>query len=172
MHPSLKEQIGLKRLTKVYQWLKPGLDESDVFEMHRKNVFNLAQKPEEWMNSLPPAIRISKSSSDTPTNVFHDLAKQSKKFLESLPSMPMIPGLKVGSQEEVTASPFQEMYGRLPAIMELMESMVENDNRLTMYESEIEIILRLGMSFQEWRQLAPSSPAQGNGMNLIYLTVL
>lgn len=35
LHPSLKEQVGLKRLTKVYRWLEPGLDESDVFEMQR-----------------------------------------------------------------------------------------------------------------------------------------
>ena len=63
LHPSLKEQVGLKRLTKVYQWLKPGLDESDVFEMQRENLFNLARKPEKWINSLPQAIRISKGSS-------------------------------------------------------------------------------------------------------------
>jgi len=53
LHPSLKKQIGLRHLTKIYQWLKPGLDESDVFEMQRDNLFNLARKPEEWINSLP-----------------------------------------------------------------------------------------------------------------------
>ena len=56
LHPSLKEQVGLKRLTKVYQWLEPGLDESDVFEMQRENLFKLAQNPDEWTNSLPQAI--------------------------------------------------------------------------------------------------------------------
>ena len=55
--------------------------------------------------------------------------------------------------------------------MGLMESMVENDNRLAMYELEVEMIHRLGMSFQEWRQLTPSSAAQGNGTDLIYITV-
>jgi hypothetical protein len=169
LHPSLKEQVGLKRLTKVYQWLKPGLDESDVFEMQRENLFNLAQKPEEWNNSLPQAIRIPKGA--TQTNVFNGLAKQSKKFIGALPSMSKISGSKTGSQEAVTQSPEIEIYGHLPAMMGLMESMVEDDNRLAMYESEVEMMHRLGMSFQEWRQLAPPSTAQGNGTDLIYITV-
>ena len=49
--------------------------------------------------------------------------------------------------------------------------MVEDDNRLAMYESEVGTIHRLGMDFQEWQQLAPSSTAQGNGTDLIYITV-
>jgi hypothetical protein len=171
LHPSLKEKVGLKRLTKVYQWLKPGLDESDVFEMHRENLFNLAQKPEVWINSLPQGIRISKGGSATQTNVFNGLAKQSKKLIGVLPSMSKISGAKTGSQEAVTQSPEKEIFGRLPAAMELMETMVEDDNRLAMYESEVEMIHRLGMSFQEWQQLVPPSTAQGNGTNLICITV-
>jgi len=171
LHPSLKGQVGLKRLTQVYQWLKPGLDESDVFEMQRENLFNLAQKPEEWISSLPQAIRISKGGSATHANVFNGLAKQSKKLIEALPSMSKISGTKSGSQEAVMQSPEMEIFGRLPAAMGLIESMVEDDNRLTMYESEVERIYRLGMSFQEWQQLAPSSAAQENGSNLIYITV-
>ncbi len=171
LHPSLKDQVGLKRITKVYQWLKPGLDESDVFEMHRENLFNLAQKPEEWINSLPQVIRISKGGSATQANVFDGLAKQSKKFIGALPTMSKISGAKTGSQDAVTQSPEMEIYGRLPATMDLIESMVEDDNRLAMYETEVEMIHRLGMSFQEWQQLAPSSTAQGNGSNLIYITV-
>jgi hypothetical protein len=168
LHPSLKEQVGLKRLTKVYQWLEPGLDESDVFEMQRENLFKLAQNPEEWTNSLPQAIRISKGGTATPTNVFNGLAKQSKKFIGALPSMSK---MKAGSPEAITPSPKTEAYGRLPAMLELMETMVEDDNRLAMYESEVETIHRLGMGFQEWRQLAPSSTPQGNGTDLIYITV-
>ena len=168
LHPSLKEQVGLKRLTKVYQWLEPGLDESDVFEMQRENLFKLAQNPEEWTNSLPQAIRIPKGGTATPTNVFNGLAKQSKKFIGALPSRSK---MKAGSPEAVTPSPETEAYGRLPAMMELIETMVEDDNRLAMYESEVGTIHRLGMGFQEWRQLAPSSTAQGNGTDLIYITV-
>jgi hypothetical protein len=168
LHPGLKAEVGLQRLTKVYQWLEPGLDESDVFEMQRENLFKLAQNPEEWTNSLPQAIRIPKVGTTMSTNVFNDLARQSKKFIGALPSMSK---MKAGSPETVTPSPETEAYGRLPTIMELMEMMIENDNRLAMYESEVEIIHRLGMGFQEWRQLAPSSPAQGDETDLIYITV-
>jgi hypothetical protein len=168
LHPSLKDQVGLKRLTKIFQWLEPGLDESDVFEMQRENMFKLAQSPKEWTNSLPQAIRIPKGGTATPTNVFNNLAKQSIKLLGDLPSKSK---MKVGSLEAVMPSPETDAFGRLPAMVELMETMIENDNRLVMYESEVETIRRLGMSFQEWRQLAPPSTAQGNGSELIYITV-
>jgi len=168
LHPSLKEQVGLKRLAKVYQWIQPGLHESDVFELQRENLFKLAQNPSEWTNSLPQAIRIPKSGSTALTNVFNDLAKQSKKLIGTLPSKSKT---HAGSSETVTPSPETDFYGRLPATMELIETMMENDNRLAMYESEIEAIHRLGMSFQEWRQLAPSSTAQGNEADLIYITL-
>jgi hypothetical protein len=171
LHPSLKEQVGLKRLTKVYQWLEPGLDESDVFDMQRENLFNLAQKPEGWINSLPPAIRISKHGAATQTNLFNGLAKQSKKIIDALPSRSKISGAKSGPQEAGTQSPEIEIYGRLPVTMEVMESMIEDVNRLAMYEAEVEVIHRLGMSFQEWQHLAPSSPAQGNESNLMYIAV-
>ena len=169
LHPSLNEQIGLKRLTKIYQWLDPGLDECDVFEIQRENLFNLAQKPDEWINSLPQAICIPKGS--TQTNMFTGLAKQSKKFIGSLPSMSKIAGSKIGSQEEISKSPESEIYGHLPAIMGLMESMIEDNNRLAMYKSEVEMIHKLGMSFHDWQQLMPSSAAQENGANLICITV-
>jgi len=169
LHPSLKEQVGLKHLTKVYQWLEPGLDESDVFEMQRENFFNLAQKPEEWINSLPQAICIPKGA--THSKAFNKLAQYSKKFVRALPGKSTRSGLKTGSQEAERQSPESEIYGHLPAVMGVMESMVEDDNRLAMYESELEIIHRLGMSFQEWRQLAPPSTAQENGSDLIYITV-
>lgn len=168
LHPSLKEQVGLKHLTKVYQWMEPELDEGDVFEKQRENLFRLAQTPKAWTNSLPQAICIPKGATLAPTNVFDGLSKQSKKFLGALPSMSK---LKTGSSETATLSPEAAAYGRLPAAMALMETMIEDDNRLTMYESEIEMIHRLGMSFQEWQKLAPSIPAQGNESDLIYITV-
>jgi hypothetical protein len=169
LHPCLQDQVGLKRLTKVYQWLQPDLDESDVFEMHRGNLFNLAQKPDEWINSLPQAIRVSKGGSPAQTNVFIGFAKQSRKIIGALPSR--ITGPKTGSQEAATQSSEVELFGSLPATMELMESMVEENNRLAMYESEVEMIHRSGLSFREWQHLAPPSTDQGNGTSLICITV-
>jgi len=169
LHPTLKEQVGLKQLTKVFQWLEPGVDESDIFEMQRENLFNLAQKPDEWINSLPQAISIPKSA--THSKAFDNFAKYSKKLVRALPGMSSISGLKAESKEAERQSPESEIFGHLPTVMGVMESMVEDDNRLTMYDSELEIINRLGMSFHEWQQLAPPSTTQGNGSELIYITV-
>lgn len=169
LHPSLKEQVGLKRLTRIYQWLEPGLDETAVFEMQRDNLFKFAQNPGEWFNSLPQAIHISKPGAGASTNILNDFAKQSKKLIDSIPSS--ISKIKSGSSEAVPPSPEAEAYGRLPATMELIETMIENENRFAMYEAEVDMIHQLGMSFQEWRQLAPASTAQGNGSDLIYITV-
>lgn len=170
LHPSVKERVGLKHLTKVYQWLKPGVDENDIFDMQRENLFNLAQKPEEWIVSLPQAIRIPKVASQT--NVLNLFAKQSKKFIGAIPGkISEFSGLKTGSQEALTQSIEMEIYSHLPAMMVLMGSMVENYNRMAMYESEVSTIHQLGMSFQEWQQLTPKDTAQGNGTDLIYVTV-
>ena len=169
LHPSLKEQVGLKHLTKVYQWLEPGLDESDVFEMQRENIFNLAQKPEEWINSLPQAVCISKG--DTHSKAFKALAKHSRKFVEGIPVVSQISGLTPGSQEAEKKAAELEIYAHLPTTMGVMESLVEDYDRLAMYESEVETIHQLGMSFQDWQQLAPSSTDQGNGSDLMYITM-
>ncbi len=168
LHPSLKEQVGLKRLTRVYQWLEPDVDEGDIFEQQRDNIFRLAQNSEAWMDSLPQAVRATKDKSSAPTNVFDGLAKQSKKLIDALPSMSKS---KRGSSVTPSLSSEAEGYSLLPAAMQLMETMIEDNNRLATYETEIEIIHQLGMSFREWQQLAPSVPAQGNGSDLIYITV-
>jgi hypothetical protein len=169
LHPSLREQVGLRQLTEVFQWLNPGVTESDVFDMQRENIFNLAQKPKEWIDSLPQAIHVPKPSAQT--NVFNDFAKQSKKFIGAIPAMSKISGSKTGTQEAVTQSPEIEIYSRLPAMIMLMGSMAEDYNRLAMYEYEVETIHQLGMSFQEWQQLAPPSTESANDSGLMYITV-
>jgi hypothetical protein len=169
LHPSLREQVGLKQLTEVYQWLNPGVTESDVFDMQRENIFNLAQKPKEWIDSLPQAIHVPKPSAQT--NVFNDFAKQSKKFIGALPAMSKISSSKTGTQEVATQSPEIEIYGRLPVMIMLMGSMAEDYNRLAMYEYEVETIHSLGMSFQEWQQLAPPATDPVNDSGLMYITV-
>ena len=168
LHPSLKDEVGLKRLTQVYQWVDPGLTESDVFEMQRENLFKLAQDPSEWTNSLPQAIRIPKSDNSHLIDVFDDIAKKSKRFMKTLPSRSK---KEAGSPEPITLSSELEAYGRLPATMDLIETLVENDNRLTMYEAEVDVINRSGMSFQEWQQLTPLPSPQENGGDLMYITI-
>lgn len=168
LHPSLKEYVDLKRLTKVYQWLEPGVDESDVFEMQRENLFELSQNPEVWINSLPQAILVPKGETSALSNVINGLAQQSKRLMGTLP-------LKSKTNADASGAIMQsfeiEAYSRLPMIMELIGTIIENDNRLLMYEAEIETIHQLGISFQEWKQLAPSSGVQENEASLMYVAV-
>ena len=56
LHPQFKGQIDLRRLTRIYQWADPTLDENAVFEMQRENLAKLMEDPNQWITSLPPAI--------------------------------------------------------------------------------------------------------------------
>ena len=56
LQPQFKGQIDLRRLTRIYQWTDPTLDENAVFEMQRENVIKLVQDPNKWVESLPAAI--------------------------------------------------------------------------------------------------------------------
>ncbi len=154
LHPALKGQIDLRRLTQVYRWLDPSWDENSVFEAQRENLFRLAEKPQEWINLLPPAFHISKRS---------HLAK----LKDALPSLPKAFPIrkKVPEAEDDTVT----IYDRLPEIFEVIEEVVESETRFQMYSVEIEAVSRLGMSFDEWVQLAPSSGAQSGSAKLMYI---
>jgi tetratricopeptide (TPR) repeat protein len=56
LQPQFKEQIDLRRVTRIYQWIDPALDENAVFEMQRENLIKIAQDPSKWVDSLPAAI--------------------------------------------------------------------------------------------------------------------
>jgi hypothetical protein len=163
----LRDQVGLKRLTEVYKWLNPGLDESEVFEMQRENIFKLAQTSDDRMSWLPQAIRIPKAGAAISTKVFNSLAKQSKKIFSALPTKSKLNDIPKTRE----LSPEAEAYNRLPAAMEVIESMVESYNRLDAYESEVGFIQQLGMSFNEWQQLSPPSESQVEEAEYFYLTV-
>ncbi|TAE60882.1 MAG: hypothetical protein EAZ87_04135 [Nostocales cyanobacterium] len=56
LHPELKEDIDLTRLTHIFRWLNPEIDENNVYQQQRKNLFKIAYKPDEWKDSLPKAV--------------------------------------------------------------------------------------------------------------------
>lgn len=56
LQPHLKDKIDLRRLTRIYQWIDPSLDENAVFQMQRENLFKIAREPNKWVESLPAAI--------------------------------------------------------------------------------------------------------------------
>lgn len=169
LHPSLNEQVDLKRLTKVYQWLTPGIDENEVFESLRGDLFKLAKEPKAWIETLPQAIRIPKKIE---TSLFDKATKHTRKITNAIPSIPRgLPGRKTNTPEPSPEDPNLEIFRLLPGTLDLMELMIETDNRMEMYRSEIDTVGKMGLSFQEWRQLRPPPTEKENGAKLMYISV-
>jgi tetratricopeptide (TPR) repeat protein len=131
LHPRFKRKISLQRLTKIYQWLDPSLDENAVFELQRDNLFSLARDQSidssyKWVNSLPSAIV---ASAEVKGSIF-------------------------GNREEVK----QEAMKRLPQVFETMESMIETNYRFESYQTEVKAIAQLDISFHDWLRLSPVEP--------------
>jgi tetratricopeptide (TPR) repeat protein len=168
LHPNLKGHIDLNRLTRIYQWIDPGIKPSDVFEIQRKNIFDFELNQKEWNSSLPNIINFVKPG-DNSNSVFNDLAKQSKKFIGALPNISIFTNKKTPAIEPAVQSSEIKIYERLPAMMGMMESLVEDDKRLETYESEIEFITKSGMNFKEWRLLSSPENSSTNDSNILYL---
>jgi hypothetical protein len=140
LHPALRGQVDLNRLTRVYQWLDPTLDENAVFESQRENLFRLVQSPHKWRDSLPAAIWDPKV--DVQDKRIHQIIKRRD---------------------------CEPIYARLPEAMGKIEAMIESNDRFEMYQAEVQAIHQLEMSFHDWLQLAPSADTEHNGSDLMYI---
>ncbi|MEH1896368.1 MAG: hypothetical protein V7K94_13900 [Nostoc sp.] len=138
LQPQFRGQIDLRRLTRIYQWLDPTLDENAVFDMQRMNLFILAQDPNnwKWVESIPAAIWDSKID-------------------------------WVG--KAIWDDPKPQIYARLPKTLELMESMIETNRRFEAYQTEVQAISQLGISFHDWLKLTPSTEIKPDGAELMYI---
>ena len=59
LHPSLKHQINLKRLTNVYRWLNAGCRRDRcIWKLSATICSSWRSAPQDWIESLPPAIRL------------------------------------------------------------------------------------------------------------------
>jgi len=142
LHPQFKNEIDLRRLTRIYQWIDPNLDENAVFEMQRENIFNLT-KDDEWLSKLPSAII---ERSEIPWSIFG------------------------GNPTPFTGRFEKEAYNRLPQTLLTIESMIETNRRFNSYLIEVQLISQLGISFHEWLQLNPSTEVKPEGAELMYIT--
>lgn len=133
--PFLKEEISLTRLTRIYRWLDPALQEADVFEKLRLHLFQWHKDASmlskfRWLKELTPAILTQA-----------EFKKQG----------PFSGGEQV---EEVLAC--------LPRYLEIMESAIETHNRLQGYQTEVQAMESLGLSFQDWLNLKPQEEQPEN----------
>lgn len=145
LHPQLKGQINLHKLTQIYQWIDPNFDENTVFEMQRENMFKLSQSHDEWLSSLPSAI----------------VDRGEIKW-----------GLFGGNPTPLTGRFEKEAYKRLPQVFEVMESMIETNRRFEAYQTEVQAISQLGISFHDWLKLTPSTEVKPEGAELMYIAVI
>ncbi len=138
LQPEFKHKIDLRRLTRIYQWVNPNLDENFVFDLQRENLFKIAQDPSKWLDSLPAAI----------------LTRDEVQG-----------GWFGPSQDDLK----QEAYKRLPQVFEVMESMIETNRRFESYQTEVQAISQLGISFHDWLKLTPSTEVKPEGAELMYI---
>lgn len=135
INPFLKEEISLTRLTRIYQWLEPGVKEADVFEKLRQHLFDWHVDASKlggfrWLKELPPAI-LSKAEFEK-----KGYFKRSDQVEQALTC--------------------------LPKAMTAMELAIETYNRLQGYQTEIQAMKELGLSFQEWLSLRPQENSPEN----------
>ena len=136
LQPQFKGKIDLHRLTRIYQWIDPSLDENAVFELQRENLIKLDQDYDKWIRTLPKAI--------------------------------WDPALD-WTGKAPWDNPNSEIFARLPNTLEVVESMVETNRRFQAYQAEVYALIHLGISFQEWLQLAPSTEEKLDGYELMYI---
>jgi tetratricopeptide (TPR) repeat protein len=142
LHPQFKGQIDLHKLTQIYQWIDPNFNENLVFEMQRENMFKLTQSHDEWLSSLPSAI-VDRSEIQW--------------------------GIFGGNPTPFTGRFEKEAHKRLPQVFEVMESMIETNRRFESYQTEVQAISQLGISFHDWLKLTPSTEIKPDGAELMYI---
>lgn len=139
-HPSLTGKTDLSRLTRIYQWKDPQLNENSVFDLIRDNLipegWTWEEHVDKWINSLPASV--------------FEKSQVKKGFF----------GVKQEGRTEILQ--------KLSDTMSEMESMIETNQRFKAYELEVKAIQKLGISFSKWLQLQPSEPAP-EGANVMYI---
>jgi hypothetical protein len=169
LHPALKNRVDLTRLTKVYRWGMPAADENSVFEAQRDNLFELARHPDKWVDSLPQAIRLPVKDQFFAQRMIGDLTRQISRHGLTR----RVTGL-VGQLHPAVKLPEgvadDDVFARLPDVLELIELMIEQCSRFESYVDEVRMVREEGMTFHEWQDLPlPAIPSSPKHM-LIWIT--
>jgi hypothetical protein len=145
--------VDLQRLTKVFQWFRPELDERAVFEEQRENIFNLSQNQEKWIQTLPPAIW---------DNTI--VAPEKSTFFSKFDALDFFGGQRPTDRNA-------KVYERLLTAIGVIEALIEDMQRFHAYRMEVQAIQKLNVSFSQWQQLAPpaDSPDDQSGLMMITL---
>ena len=178
LHPASKDVVDLRRLTSVYRWLKPGLDETAVFESLRVNLFALAKSPDSWIETLPPAIRLPAKDKGFRERIVDELSKQLTpqsltKRLSGLAESLSSPTKRAEALQSLIGglqTPPDEIFARLPETLGMIEHMIEHCSRFEAYLAELQTMQKLGLTFRDWQNLAPTDK-RASPSNLIFLSL-
>jgi len=163
LHPALKGRVDLSRLTRVFRWLNPGLDENTVFEEQRANFVQLVKSPDAWTDTLPSAVWDPKFNSHpepVPPRSTGNIGMPEMSIRVPALGKVDVPAWSVRLPRigrSADATPFD----RLPAVMDTLEAMIEDMRRFDGYCAEVEAIQNAGVSFREWQALVRPSTVAG-----------
>ncbi|MBD2771800.1 hypothetical protein [Iningainema tapete] len=164
----LDSPIELCRLTRICKWLEPELnsildDNSILFEAQGKNLVKFIQDKtntagfdaKEFLLDLVPIAAVSALP------VFG-------KFIAARAAETVI---QKKFEQQVYNSYTQEEINptKLIKIVENIEQIIETYNRFETYLAEVKVIQQLGISFQNWLQLAPLTKVQQYEVESIYI---
>jgi hypothetical protein len=160
LHPSLRAEIDLTRLTKVLQWFDSDLNETAVFEEQRQNLFNLRKEFEDCVKKLPTAIW--DPLIDAPPRVGAIL--KARNTLTSTVSRLL--------WSDGSGDHGHSIFRRLSETFSTIEAMIEDISRFQAYKAEIQVIQELGIGFSRWKQpLVPGSET-AEDRDLLLITAL
>ncbi|MEH2298209.1 MAG: hypothetical protein V7K88_03860 [Nostoc sp.] len=96
------------------------------------------------------------------------LAKDPNKWVESIPAAIWDSKIDwVG--KAIWDDPKPRIYARLPKTLSIIESMIETNRRFESYQTEVQAISQLGISFHDWLKLIPSTEIKPDGAELMYI---
>jgi hypothetical protein len=149
LHPSLKEEIDLTRLTKIYQWKNPELNENSVFDLVRDNI--------NWKELNINNLGVLVAAALPDLNLFN-----------AIKSLPLISEPKIVTKFKEERDRIDAIIKKLLFFMSEMESLIETDRRFEGYEIEVKALSKLGINFYEWLNLQPEESISQN-TGIIYI---
>lgn len=133
LHPLLKDNVDLRRLTRIYRWFDASQDESSVFDQLREPLFAFKMDDEKWINNLPPAI-----------------------WQPGVDLPPRLDVIRIVFGTPATGTSLSERVAvRLQHALAEMETMIESYDRFEAYQAEIQFVQESQLTFQQWAQLKP-----------------
>jgi hypothetical protein len=149
LHPELRGEIDLARLTQLMRFNTPEITENEVFERLRGSIWELAKKPDGWLDSAPFCLLPQESDMPEPTS------RLSRTTLGRLPSLGR------------SSSRLEVALGKMPGVLGTLEDAAITYQNLQGFEVEVDYFHKCGGSFADWQQLVP--PDISGNQPLVFL---